>query len=379
MAGRFACSSCGKDAGEAPRHYRCTECSGPLDFEGGPVSFPLEKIASRPASMWRYAEALPSFGPPVSLGEPQTPLETVDLDGFPLQLKCDFCMPTGSYKDRGAALLMGYLKSIGVEEAVEDSSGNAGAALAAYAARAGVRLKVFCPASASAGKLAQIRLYGAELVPIEGPRPRATEALLAYVEETGAVYASHLWHPLFISGIKTLAWEIAEQSGWQAPDVVVCPVGAGSILLGLYQGFNDLFNAGVIDSLPRLVAIQSKHVNPVARAFSAGSDTVEPITPEPTLAEGIALPGPVRGMQVIQALYRSGGTVVDVSEDEIVDGLRRLGQRGFCVEPTSAVVWHGVKRYVEKEGVEPDAKVVAVLSGHGLKAAERLASVLTPR
>ena len=195
MALTFHCSACQTPYPQAPAPYRCLACDAPLECRYLTPTFPLDQIAARPADMWRFREALPPVGDPVSLGEARTPLIPFDLEGMTVLAKCDHTLPTGSYKDRGAALLMSYLHALGIEEAVEDSSGNAGAALAAYAARAKVRLKVFCPASASAGKLVQIRLYGAELVPVEGPRPRATEALLEYIDRTGAVYASHLWHP----------------------------------------------------------------------------------------------------------------------------------------------------------------------------------------
>ena len=207
----FHCPACQPLDPQTPAPYRCLACDAPLECRSPTPTFPLDQIAARPADMWRFREALPPVGDPVSLGEARTPLIPFDLEGMTVLAKCDHTLPTGSYKDRGAALLMSYLHALGIEEAVEDSSGNAGAALAAYAARAKMRLKVFCPASASAGKLVQIRLYGAELVAVEGPRPRATEALLDYIDRTGAVYASHLWHPLFIEGLKTLAFELAEQ------------------------------------------------------------------------------------------------------------------------------------------------------------------------
>ena len=373
----FHCSACDAPYPQAPAPYRCLACDAPLECRSPASTFPLDQIAARPADMWRFREALPPVGDPVSLGEARTPLIPFDLDGMTVLAKCDHTLPTGSYKDRGAALLMSYLHALGLEEAVEDSSGNAGAALAAYAARAKVRLKVFCPASASAGKLVQIRLYGAELVPVEGPRPRATEALLEYIDRTGAVYASHLWHPLFIEGLKTLAFELAEQLDWTAPDAVVCPVGAGSILLGLYRGFLDLQRAKLVNRLPRLIAVQAEHVSPLYQAFHAGLDIVPPATsPRPTRAEGIALPRPVRDREVINALRQSAGTVVAVSEEAIVQGVRQLGRAGLCVEPTSAVIWDGLRQAQTAGLVEPGQRIVAVLSGHGLKAAQPIGELL---
>ena len=379
MNGTIYCPSCATDYGSRALPHRCTACGGALSLAANySPSFPRQHIAQRPATMWRYAEALPSFDRPISLGEPTTPLVPFQCGDLEVLAKCEHILPTGSYKDRGASLLMSYLSELGIEEAVEDSSGNAGAAMAAYAARAGLKLKVFCPASASAGKLVQIQLYSAELVRVEGPRIRATETLLEYVETTGAFYASHLWHPLFIEGIKTTAFEIAEQLDWSAPDVVLCPVGAGSILLGVYLGFKDLLDAGLIAQLPRLVAVQSHNVSPVYQAFSAGADHITPVTDaQPTLAEGIALPGPVRGGEILQALNESAGTVVTVSEENIAAGVQAMGTAGFCVEPTSAIVWHGVQELYQQGFITPNDTTVAVLSGHGLKAAQSIGDLLS--
>ena len=291
MNGALRCTFCNTEYGDRSILYRCSSCGHALSFTLESPAFPREKIQKQPPDVWRYAEAIPAFEERVSLGEPITPLLPFKLGELEILAKCEFTHPTGSYKDRAAAFLVSYLRSAGVSEAVEDSSGNAGASLAAYAARAGIHLKVFCPATAAAGKLVQIRLYGAELVPVAGPRPRATAALLAYAAEHQIPYASHLWHPLFIEGIKTLAYELAEQGGWQAPDAVLCPVGAGSILLGLYRGFGDLVAAGAIESMPRLVAVQARRVSPLYQAFDAGAAKVAPAqNPQPTLAEGIALP-----------------------------------------------------------------------------------------
>jgi threonine synthase len=326
--------------------------------------------------MWRYREALAVAGEPVSLGEPMTPLIAIEHDGRRLELKCDYLLPSGSYKDRGAAVLMTQLRAIGIRRAVEDSSGNAAASLAAYAARAGIRLTVFCPASASPGKLAQVRLHGADLRLIEGPRPRATEALEAHVAATGEFYASHLWHPYFQEGIKTLAFEIAEQRGWRAPHAVLCPVGAGSILLGLWVGFGELRRAGLIDRMPRLFAVQAERICPVYLAHERGAGDVEAAESQSTLAEGIALPRPVRGREVLQAIWETGGGVARVSEDEIRRGLLALGRHGVGVEPTSAVVLPALDHLRRAGSIPDDEDVVLVLSGSALKAGALLSDMV---
>lgn len=373
----FHCRQCDVDYNSDSVGYQCPTCSGPLDLDLPGRAFPREAIAARAPDLWRYTEALPPCERPITLGERITPLVPLRVGPLEVLAKCDYLLPSGSYKDRGAALLVTYLRAMGITNVVEDSSGNAGAALAAYTARARIRLRVFCPRSAAAGKLAQILLHGADLVRVEGPRPHATEALLDHLRATDCTYASHLWHPMFLEGVRTLAYEISEQMEWTSPDYILCPVGAGSILLGLYLGFRDLVEAGVVEQLPRLVAVQARHACAVCAAFERGADSVEPLAEPPaTMAEGIALPAPVRDTQVMEALRASGGQPVSVTEPEIVEGLRSLGRAGFCVEPTSAVVWHGLLRLHEAEAIPTGAKVVLVLSGHGLKASAQIAEIL---
>jgi threonine synthase len=313
----------------------------------------------------------------VSLGESITPFIPCVHRGRELWLKCDYALPTGSYKDRGAAILMSHLQELGIRRVVEDSSGNAAASLAAYAARAGIEIEVFCPATASPGKLAQIQLYGATLRLVAGPRQRTTEALERHVTESGDFYASHLWHPYFLEGVKTMAFEIVEQNGWQPPAVVLCPVGAGSILLGLFKGFTELLAAGVISRLPRLFAVQAANVSPVYQAFERHDEDVPPCdAPQPTLAEGIALPRPVRGRLLLRALRESRGGVVAVSEEGIRQGLLALGRLGICVEPTSAVVLNAFEQLEDAGLINPDEQAVLVLSGFGLKASVTLQQLM---
>lgn len=364
----MACSRCGQGYTVQERVWRCA-CGGALDLRLPGSRLVLGEIQRRSPDLWRYREALPPLETPVSLGESMTPFVPFQHRGRTVWLKCDYQLPTGSYKDRGAAVLMSHLKALGVRRAVEDSSGNAAASLAAYAARAEIELSVFCPASASPGKLAQIALYGAKLRLIPGPRQCATEALERHLTGTPDFYASHLWHPYFLEGIKTMAFEIAEQNGWCAPAAVVCPVGAGSILLGLYHGFAELQRAGIIEQIPRLFAAQAANICPVYRAFERQEADVAPMAAvQPTLAEGIALPRPVRGPLVLRALRETHGGVTIVSEGEILEGIAILGRNGICVEPTSAVVVKALEHLEDAGILQPAEQTVLVLSGFGLKA-----------
>src|SRR5262245_10026020 len=368
------CARCHRAYDARETVWRCA-CGGPLALEPG-APLDLSLVEERAPTMWRYREALALGGEPVSLGEPMTPLVAIEHDGHRVELKCDYLLPSGSYKDRGAAVLVTHLRAIGIRQVVEDSSGNAAASLAAYAARACIGLTVFCPASASPGKLAQIRLHGADLRLIEGPRPRATEALETHVAASGEFYASHLWHPFFLEGIKTLAFEIAEQRGWRAPHAVLAPVGAGSILLGLWRGFGELHAAGIVDRLPRLFAVQAERICPVYQAHRRGADDVDPAPSQPTLAEGIALPRPVRGRDVLQAIRSTGGGGVPIREDDIRRGLVRRGRHGIGVEPTSAVVLPALEQLDLTGRLNRDEDVVLVLSGSALKAGALLSDVL---
>jgi threonine synthase len=377
MPPRMRCARCDRHYRADDRRWQCN-CGGALDLLLPPPHIAPNLVQPRPPDLWRYREALPPLASQISLGESMTPLIPFDHHGRSIWLKCDYLLPTGSYKDRGAAILISHLHAMGIQRVVEDSSGNAAASLAAYAARAGIEIEVFCPASASPGKLAQIKLYGAQLRLIDGPRQCTTEALERHVAATGDFYASHLWHPYFLEGVKTVAFEVTEQNGWQAPDVVICPVGAGSILLGLHQGFTELQQAGIIERVPRLFAVQAANVCPVYQAYKRhDSDVPAMATSRPTLAEGIALPRPVRGARLLQALRQTDGGVAAVSEEDIREGLVILGRGGICVEPTSAVVIKGLE-YLEDAGiVHADEQVVLVLSGFGLKAGAVLQEVVS--
>jgi threonine synthase len=211
----------------------------------------------------------------------------VRLGGDPVALKLDYLCPTGSYKDRGSAVMPGKLKEWGVTELVEDSSGNAGASIAAYAAVAGVKPQIFVPESTSAGKASQIAMYGATLVKVPGSRSDAAAA--AWDAASRIFYGSHNWSPYFLAGLKTAAYEIAEQMAWDPPDWIVTPAGGGGLLTGLYLGFRDLLEAGLIRRIPRLAEIQSARCDPIYKAWAEGRSDIPGTRPVPTAAEGIAV------------------------------------------------------------------------------------------
>lgn len=344
----------------------CGEVRGPLDWrcEGARL-----RIANLPRydhnardrearGLWRYAAMLPA-SPRVSLGAGDTPLVPVQLDSHAFLAKLEYCNPTGSFKDRGTELMINHFLAQDVDSVVEDSSGNAGASLAAYAAAAGIPARIFAPADAPAAKLAHIRAYGAGLVTVPGPRQAAADACLAAAET--AVYASHAWSPFFVAGQMTCAWEIFEQGG--APDVVLCCAGHGGLFTGLARGFAALKDAGLIDRLPRMVVAQSDACDPLVRAWEQGLDATPAVSPTAGVADGISVAWPVHGAEILRALRETGGAALRVSDGEILAAQRLLWRRGLLVEPTSAVPVAALL-----SGQLPLAgRIVIPLTGSGLK------------
>jgi threonine synthase len=281
-----------------------------------------------------------------------------------LKWKLEGLNPTGSFKDRGTALVVNDMVVRGVEEVVEDSSGNAGASIAAYAARAGIHARVFVPSHAAPAKQAQIAVYGAELIPIPGPRIEATHAVEKAAAE-GAIYASHVWHPLTLVGMATVAWEVWEQMDHQAPHWFVAPVGQGSLLLGAWRGFQNLEKAGLIHHMPRLVAAQAANCSPFSRAMRDGKEEAEAVPPESTVAEGIAIVKPVRSRSLLQALRESRGLTPVAADEEIVQAHTELARMGIFVEPTSATAAAVLPQI--RPHMRPGETMVVALTGSGLK------------
>ncbi|MFC6087259.1 pyridoxal-phosphate dependent enzyme [Sphaerisporangium aureirubrum] len=317
-------------------------------------------------TLWRYADALavPDLG--LTLGEGRTPLIRASAEGEDgLLLKVEYASPTGSFKDRGAVTLITLARLLGAERVVADSSGNAGTAMAAYAARAGLRAEIFVPGGTSGKKLEQILGHGAEVVVVEGSREDTAEAAAARVKETGAFYASHVYNPFFHDGVKTYALEIFERLG-AAPATLVLPAGNGTLVIGAHLGFTALREAGLVDRIPRIVAVQAERCAPVAAAYASGATEVPPIRPGPTAAEGIAIAAPARGPRMLEIVRETGGMVITVSEDEIAAAHATLAARGLWVEPTGAVAYAAARRPMP--GTAPGEIVVAPLCGSGLKA-----------
>jgi len=334
--------------------------------------FSIDSLRGRNCGIWRYAEALGIDDPAniVTIGEGSTPLVGARFAGREIYFKHDYLCPTGSYKDRGAAVMLSKLKEWRVPELIEDSSGNAGAAVAAYAALAGIKANIYVPANASAGKLTQIERYGAALVRIPGSREATTAAAMAAAETV--FYASHNWSPYFVAGLKTAAYEIAEQMSWVSPDWIVTPVGGGNLLVGLYEGFREMVEYGIVSSTPRLAAVQAANCAPVDAAWRAGLNEAAPIVKKDTAAEGIATAKPVRGREILSSIRASNGVTSTVGEDEIWEAFAALARLGIYVEPTAAAAPAALSGLIANGTIAESDRVVVLLSGSGLKATDKI-------
>ncbi len=359
---RVFCIDCGRAYPPEGVPYRCPTCNGLFDYEEV-FHFSLSKVDRSQPGIWRYRHA---FGlqpdlEPVSLGEGNTPLVWAKVFNRQIAFKCEFSNPSGSFKDRGSTVITTWLKWHGVSEAVEDSSGNAGASFAAYAARAKIKARIFVPDSASGPKKRQIEAYGAEIVPIAGSRTDVSDAVRK-VADAGTAYASHAFLPFNLPGYATTAYEIIEQLG-QMPGTVVVPAGQGGLLLGLARGFDAFCIDKHSITIPRMIGVQAHTCAPLWTIYAGDGQEPVPVLGRFTLAEGVQVSNPLRKDAVLAAVVASGGSICVVEENEILTGRDALARLGFYVEPTSAIVWAALARLVD---LLPDP-VVVILTGSGLK------------
>lgn len=364
------CTGCGRAHPLADLAWRCAGCGGVLDLAGFTPVMPAPSVLrDRPPTLWRYAEALPVAEPAdIGMGEGMTPL--IGAPGDPgVGFKVDHLMPTGSFKDRGAVVLAALAARLGVPRMVADSSGNAGTAVAAYAARAGIPCEVYVPASTSAGKVAQLRAYGAIVHLVEGSRADTADAAAEAADRPEVFYASHVHNPFFLHGTKTYVFELWERLGGRLPETLVLPVGNGTLVLGAYLGCRELLEQRLIDRLPTITAVQAAGCAPLAEAMAGGLTAAADISATGTIAEGIAIVRPARGAQILAAVRDTGGTIVAVTDEQTRAAHAHLARSGLYVEPTSAVCWAALRAGLVEAPAGPVASphTVVPLCGSGLK------------
>jgi threonine synthase len=351
--------------------WRC-DCGHALDLADQPVPdgdpLPISQLDTR-RGLWTFHEFLP-VDRRVSFDEGFTPL--VDAPGWGADFKLEYIFPTGSFKDRGATTTLSRALALGVDTVVEDSSGNAGAAIATYAARAGLDADIYVPADVKQSKLMAIQRAGARPIRVEGSRGDVTQAAIDAVEAGDGWYASHAWNPAFYAGTMTFALELVAQRDWTAPDAVVLPCGHGTLLVGAYRGFDVLERAGIIDEIPPIFAGQAAGYAPIvdARHGEDGTPSVHP-DGEPEgpndLADGIRISDPARKDEILHAIDASGGDAIALGENIVENTLDDLHRDGFYVEPTCAVAPAALRKLQAADVLQPHHDVVVPLTGSGLK------------
>ncbi|TVY00305.1 threonine synthase [Paenibacillus cremeus] len=380
---KYECDRC-------QRHYEllqplntCPDCGGLLEIE---YDMPAMKrdlspslFAGRERSLWRWHEFYPISEPGcvVTLGEGGTPLiksvhAAKELGLSELYFKNDTLMPTGSFKDRGFSLAVSFAKQLGLTRGLTYSSGNAGSSFAAYASRAGIDATVLVEYLANPLKKALIAFYGAHTATLYfKSMDEITLMLEKAVKELGLYQFVNFINPVRHEAMKSYAYEIAEELGWCAPDVMVHPVGTGGGIWGAWKGYRELYELGWIKAKPRMVAVQPEATAPIPKAFQEGKPRADRHgDPTKTIAQSIAADSQIQGGErVLKAVYDSGGFAAAVSDEEIIEAMRLLGKDGICAEPASAAGLAAVRQAVREGTIRKDDRVVCVITGSGLKQA----------
>ncbi|HET6965922.1 MAG TPA: threonine synthase [Acidimicrobiales bacterium] len=384
------CRECGRPYPAEALHV-CEWCFGPLevvyDYEAIRSAVSREKIAAGPLSIWRYADLLPASAEgAVSLGAGFTPLVRADrlaaeLGLRELWIKNDTLNPTGSFKDRVVSVALTKAQELGFKVAACASTGNLANSVAAHAAHSGMESVVFIPANLEAGKVVTTAVFGGRLVAVEGNYDDVNRLCAELASEHPSwAFVNVNVRTYYAEGSKTLAFETAEQLGWQSPDHVVVPVASGSQLTKVAKGFKELWSVGLLDEEPhvRISGAQATGCSPVATAFAAGRDVVKPVKPD-TIAKSLAIGNPADGPYALDAVRSSGGGFGSVTDEEIVEGIRLLARtEGIFAETAGGVTIASLAQLVNSGVVRPDERVVALVTGNGLKTLEAVAPYCGP-
>ena len=384
FATHLECSRCQEDFPVDQIQQVCKSDGGPLlvryDLRRVRDAVTKEALRDRPATLWRYRELLPHDDPAaeVSLGETNTPLletpslgKKIHIPG--LRVKDEGLLPTGSFKARGAAVGVTRAVELGVKTLALPTAGNAGAAWAAYGARAGIRVVVVMPDTTPDVIIRETSAYGADVYLVEGSIADAGAVVKKVCAARGWYDASTLREPYRIEGKKTMGFELAEQLGWRLPDVIVYPTGGGVGLIGMWKAFQELRDLGWLDEKPRFMVVQAEGCAPIVKAFVQGRPESEPWPNPRTFAAGIRVPKALGDFIVLQALRQSGGTAVAVSETEIAESMRSASEaEGMLVCPEGGAAIAGTAKLRRDGWIRDDQEVVIFNTGTGLKYAESL-------
>ena len=359
----YICSICGKTEDVSTRKAHC-DCGGLWKLDFTPPKFDLNDIDRDEWSIFRYRRFMAlrdDTWKEITLGEGMTPVIRFDED---VLLKMDYFMPTLSFKDRGAAVLIAHCKSIGVDKVVQDSSGNAGNSVAAYCGRAGIACEIFVPEGTSPKKIDMIRAHGATCTVVPGSRDHCADVCREKVEHEGVYYANHVYNPFFYEGTKTYIYEVYEQLGRISANIAI-PVGNGTLFLGAMHALEELLAAGNIDKMPQIIALQSENCDPLLLAAEKGSNEPAAVKPSPTLAEGIAIGRPMRGKEILEYAAKYAVRFVHAPEDKIMAARAELASKGIYCEHTTSANYAAYQHYCEIYGKTDDCLIT--MCGAGLK------------
>lgn len=375
------CSGCGKKYSSERIQTYCANCHSPLlahyDLLTARTHLDRDAIRSRTAGMWRWRELLPVKESQniISLGEGDTPLLRLPSIGHELGLdnlfiKDESKNPTGTFKARGLAVAISKARELGITKVIIPTAGNAGGAMAAYAARAGMQAMVYMPEDTPRAIIQECRIAGAEIVLVGGLISDAATMVAEKVRAEGWFDLSTFREPYRVEGKKIMGYELAETMSWSLPDVIVYPTGGGTGLVGMWKAFAELETLGWLEELwkPRLVAVQSDGCAPVVRAFDSGATLCDYWKDARTIAFGLRVPKSFADILILSDLRASQGTAVAVSDTEIIEAQRDLGRmEGIFPAPEGAATLAGLKKLVARKWVSPTERIVLFNTGSGLK------------
>ncbi len=375
------CSDCGAQYSPREAHTFCPNCQAALltryNLLAARGRLDRDEIRARPHGMWRWAELLPVYDPAnfVSLGEGDTPILSLprlgsDLGLDRLYLKNESSNPTGSFKARGLAAAISKAKELGIEKVIIPTAGNAGGAMAAYAARAGIKAHIFMPKDTPRANIEESRMAGAEVVLVDGLISEAAGMAGEKARAEGWFDLSTFKEPYRLEGKKIMGCEIAEFFEWDLPDVIVYPTGGGTGLVGIWKAFAELAELGWLetDKRPRMVVVQAEGCAPVVKAFHEGKDFCDFWTNAHTEASGLRVPKSFADRLILSTLRESSGTAVAVSDEDIFQAQRELGAReGLFAAPEGAATLAALKELIRQKWVQPEEQILLLNTGSGLK------------
>lgn len=360
---KYICSKCGLTEKVTTRKSKC-DCGGLWKLDYKAPKFDLSLVDKNIWGIFRYRAFMPLEGDEwreISLGEGMTPVVRFNEDVF---LKMDYFMPTLSFKDRGAAVLIAHCMAIGVKSVVQDSSGNAGNSVAAYCGKANIDCEIFVPEGTSPKKIDMIKSHNAKVNVVPGTRDDCANACRKKVDNEGIYYANHVYNPFFYEGTKTYIYEVYEQLG-RIPENIFVPLGNGTLFIGIVKALEELLESNAIDNMPNIIAVQSEYCDPFAKAVINGDNYPAKLIPKPTMAEGIAIGEPMRGEEILKYTYKHNIEIITAPEERILEARAALAAKGIYCEHTTAATYAAYLKYCELKGKISD--VLIPMCGAGLK------------